>query len=136
MVICLTEITLFYHHLRISNKPVSHSTGKYGTGLISNWADKVNLAANFRSPSCITSSTTVSSPQLDTNTSAAGTDNSRCAVYQPRGLELDNEDEILAYLDPELKPKTGSDNYVMSSTIYFLFSLMEIVLPDSDTLET
>lgn len=135
MVICLTEITLFYHHLRVIDKPVSHPTGKYGTGLIASWADKVTVAANARKPSRASSSSTLSSSALVTTASATRTDSPRFAVYQPRGLELDNEDEILAYLDPEPKPKTGLSNYVSYLTHRFLFSLMEIV-PDPDALET
>ena len=72
---------------------------------------------------------------LVTTASASHTDSPRFTVYQPGGLKLDNEDEILAYLDPEPKPKTGLSNYISSLTCRFLFSLMEIV-PDPDALET
>ena len=134
MVICLMEIMLFYHHLRVINKPISHPTGKYGTSLIASWADKVTIAANACKLSHASSSSTLSSWALVTTATATRTDSPRFAVYQPRGLKLDNKDEILAYLNPEPKPKTGLSNYVSYLTCRFLFSLMEIV-PDPDTLE-
>ena len=102
MDICLTETTLFYHLLRVTNTLVSHPTTKYGTGLIANWADNVGFAASARhTPTGVPSSATLSSSALVTNASATRTDSPIFTVYQPQGLELDTKDEILAYLDPE-----------------------------------
>ena len=113
MVFCLTETTLFYHLLRLTNAPVAHPTTKYGTGLIANWADNVILAANHiprtPTPSRIGTSNTLSSSELVTNASASRTDSTRFAVYQPPGLELNNEDEILAFLDVTLQRALLSD---------------------------
>ena len=129
MVICLTETTLFYHHLRSTDTLVSHPTAKYGTGLIANWADNITFAAS--SPRTgVPSSATLSSSELVTNASATRTDGPRFTVYQPQGLELDNEDEILAYLDPE--HNTGLQTRKLFHCL--LFSLMDIV-PDPDPLE-
>jgi hypothetical protein len=103
MVNCLSESTLFYHLLRAS---VSHPTSaKYGTGLIANWADHVSSAATaLRNPAGtgLASSTTLSSSEF--LTTGASTDSHGVAIYHPRGLELDHEDEILAYLDSEHEP--------------------------------
>ena len=124
MVICLSETTLFYHLLRLTNAPVAHPTAKYGTGLIANWADNVILAANHThstcTPSHINSSATLSILELVTNASASGPD--RFAVYQPPGLELDNEDEILIYLDLEPDQKMEPPKYVSSSIHLIVFT--------------
>ena len=133
MVICLTETTLFYHLLRLTNAPVAHPTTKYGTGLIANWADNVILAANHiprtPTPSRIGTSNTLSSSELVTNASASCTDSTRFAVYQPPGLELNNEDEILAFLDQDPDPSMGPPTYV-SSLIHLIVSLI-VTMPDT-----
>ena len=124
MVICLLEINLFYHLLRLIDTPVSHPTAKYGTGLIANWANHVVLANHTCAPSCVGSSTTLSSSELVTNASASQANGPRFAVHQPPGLELGPEDEILAFLtdldDLNTDQKMGPPKSV-STLIHFLF---------------
>jgi hypothetical protein len=123
MVICLTETTLFYHLLRLTDTPVSHPTAKYGTGLIATWADKVTTATS--APHGVTSSATLDSLEFVTKSSTIHTDSPRFADYQPRGLELDNEDEILAYLDPE--HETGPAKHVTSCITSLIVFTNDIV---------
>jgi hypothetical protein len=119
MVICLLETTLFYHHLRVTNTVVSHPTTRYGTGLIANWADNVTFAASApHIPTGVASSATLSSLELVTNASVTRTDSPRFTVYQPRGLELDNKDEILAYIDSDM---TGPTTHVSCFIIAYCF---------------
>lgn len=134
MTVYISETTLFYHHLRAAHAvSVAHPSNKPSSGIISDWADGVRVAAatdNTRLQNTTRSSSSVTGFPVQSISSRTSNSESNPTYHypsQPDGIELDDENDILATLVPSYMAQASSKVYspkTVSSSHVPLLSLM------------
>jgi hypothetical protein len=114
MTVYISETTLFYHHLRVAHSvSVAHPSNKSTSGIISDWANGVRVAATRTPPVRVAttlSSSSVSGFPVKSSSSRTSTSNpSHYYPVQPDGIELDDESDILATLVPDYMAQASSE---------------------------
>ena len=114
MAVYISEITLFYHHLRATHTvSVAHPSNKPSSGIISNWANGVRVAAaNTRLLTTMVSSSSVTGFPVQSISSRTSNSESNPTYHYPNwpdGIELDDESDILASLVPSYMAQSSSD---------------------------
>jgi hypothetical protein len=119
MTVYISEMTLFYHHLRVAHMvSVAHPSNKSTSGIISNWANGVQVAAANTPPLTTTASSALVTG-FPVNSALSHTTNSNSTYYPmipilPDSIELDDESDILATLVPDYMAQASSPKNISS----------------------